>query len=1685
MAGKEEKEKNRLRERIGDCLAVRDFDGAMDAVRELAEDKSAEAEALGAAASIHIEAGDFAGAAPLVAALLQKEPQSVYGAFLHARILFAEGKLLSAYDALTSLLKREEGLAPVYVEKVCNLLGQTARIMGLAEEAAAAYKKAAAAAETSELRRMEWSNVLFALHFLRVPQQDVYRAHCAYAELFRDVTPFLHRLRQKRRKIRIGYISPDLRRHVVLRFAEALFTHYDAERFEVYCYQNGPEDEESRRIMHLVDKWHNISPLSPLEAARRIYEDGIDVLVDLAGHTRGTALPVLAHRPAPVQMSGIGYFATTGLPTVDYMIGDVWLDGAPAGIKEAPFFTEKLLVLAHTHLCYTPEADAPPAGVAPCLRKGFVTFGSFNAFAKASDEVLAVWAQILAAVPNSRLLLKSAAFSSEEGRTAALERLRTAGFDLEHVELRPDTHEYLHEYHDVDIALDPFPYPGGGTTFDALYMGVPVVTLKGDSHGARFGFSILANLGLEDLAAADAASYVEKAVALAKDAELLAALHGNLRSMMENSPLMDGASYVAALEAGYETTLAAHDATEMLPSPEEAARLAIVLKRFFAAGDLRQSLAAADALLAVGRASRDVWRLLAGLYVDAKEGENAARAAGLYLADKADGFGFLLRARAVFLLGRWRDALEDARRALALGTLSRGEQVLAHNLVARICRSMGEIEEALCAEKAAFDVADTLEDKAASWSNYLFALHYVEREPRFLLDAARRYGELFKDVPRWKGTPKRREKIRVGYISPDFTFHIVALFSFAFFTHFDKTRFEVFGYSLAGENAMAEELSSHASAWRYVGGETPAEIAERIRADEIDILFDLAGHSANNALPVLALRPAPVQISGIGYFDTTGLSAVDYFLTDVHTDPVGENDAYFTEKLLRLPESHLCYRASRAGKDSRIAPLPAREKGYITFGCFNNFAKVTDRVLHLWAKILRTVPRSRLFLKTAAFDAVDGRQEALRRIEAAGIDLARVKMEGHTAEYLAAYGEVDIALDTFPYPGGGTTCDALYMGVPVVTRTGVRHGARFGVSILANLGLVDACCAHTADEYVEKACALAADVQALTVLRRTLRTRMEASPLMDAARYMLHLEAAYEKIWAHRLGEDEGEVRKALVLKMEKETDAAFNACDWRRFLSVAARLMALHAASGRLLMSMGFAALQLQQVAEARLYLEMALEKTQEEEPEILQLLAEAQKLAGDHKAALASLKEAAALTEKTHETRPFRYRLALAHGHAAYMLGHADEAAAAYREAADLAENLRARTAAYSSHLLALHNTAIGREALFAAHRDYERILEGIEPLAARILQTRSKIRIGYVSPDFRRHVMFSFIYGLFVRYDSTHFEVYAYSLAEEEDGFTAALKEHATAWRDVAGLSYAEIAERIRADEIDVLVDLAGHSAGGALPIFCYRPAPVQVSGLGYVNTTGLSSVDYFLTDDIVDPPGRHEVFFTEEPVCLTSQFLYTAKSDVPNPSSAPCRVKGYIVFGVFNHWYKVTEEMLFCWREILERVPRSRLLIKCQELFAPEMREEVLRRMTKAKIDIERVDLEPATSDYMERYRMVDIALDTYPYPGGGTTCDALYMGVPVVTRYGRRRGSRFGLSLLKNVGVSELAAADARSYIEKAVALAQDADLLDQLHRTLRAHLAASPVMQAAPYMEELERFYCKAVERKKEESDEG
>ena len=544
-----EKEKDRLRERIGARLAVRDFDGALDAVRELAKDEATQAEALGAAASIHIEAGDAEGAAPLVEALLQKEPQSVYGAFLRARILFAEGKFLSAREALTALLAREKTLAPVYAEKVCNLLGQTARTLGLAKEAADAYEKAAAAASPA-LLPAAWSNVLFALHFLRVPQQEVYRAHCAYGELFRAVTPFLHRLRQKRRKIRIGYISGDFRQHVMQYFIWPFLAGYDADSFEVYVYSLGKSDQYTDFFRTLVTKWRDLSAHArDMERiAREIHADKVDILFDLAGHTAGTGLAALAWKPAPLQLSGLGYMATTGLPAVDYFVTDHYCD--PAGSGSEAFYVEKLLRLT-SQFCYNGYTHLPTSIGTPARERGYIQFATFNQYGKLQDDILKAWQEIMERVPRARLLLKNSAYGKKHVVQSAYERFRRLGFDMSRVQFECATKDYMWRYLDVDIALDTFPWPGGGTTCDALYMGVPVVSYYTERHSTRFTYSILANIGLSDLASTRLSDYIETAVALAGNLDLLDALHRELRDRVKASPVMDQERYIREMEECY------------------------------------------------------------------------------------------------------------------------------------------------------------------------------------------------------------------------------------------------------------------------------------------------------------------------------------------------------------------------------------------------------------------------------------------------------------------------------------------------------------------------------------------------------------------------------------------------------------------------------------------------------------------------------------------------------------------------------------------------------------------------------------------------------------------------------------------------------------------------------------------------------------------------------------------------------------------------------------------------------------------------------------------------------------------------------------------------------------------------------------------------------------------------------
>ena len=439
----------------------------------------------------------------------------------------------------------------VFLASAYSLLGAALTLTGESAAAVEAFLASSRIETEREKKATEYSNALFAANYLPAEQRASYAELArGYGALYRDVRPLsvAADVRRGHARLRIGYISPDLRAHPVGTLMRPLLTAYDRTRFAVYCYMNGAEDVLSQEFRAAVDVWRNIRGMDAAEAAALVYGDEIDILVDLAGHTEDNALPVLAHRPAPVQVTGIGYFNTTGLPAVDYMLSDGYVD--PIGTAD-PAFTEEMIRLPHSHFCYMLPEDLPSLTPPPMERRGYVTFGSFNNFSKVTDEVLRLWGTLLERVPRSRLLLKSKLFGSAEGREVAAERFARCGIPVERVEMRGFTQNHRAEYADMDIALDTFPYTGGITTCEALAMGVPVITLCGRDHGARFGESLLRNANLAELIADTPADYVRIAATLASAPETLAALRANLRTILAHAPMTDARTYVRDVEAAY------------------------------------------------------------------------------------------------------------------------------------------------------------------------------------------------------------------------------------------------------------------------------------------------------------------------------------------------------------------------------------------------------------------------------------------------------------------------------------------------------------------------------------------------------------------------------------------------------------------------------------------------------------------------------------------------------------------------------------------------------------------------------------------------------------------------------------------------------------------------------------------------------------------------------------------------------------------------------------------------------------------------------------------------------------------------------------------------------------------------------------------------------------------------------
>jgi protein O-GlcNAc transferase len=455
------------------------------------------------------------------------------------------------------------------------------------------------------------------------------------------------------------------------------------------------------------------------------------------------------------------------------------------------------------------------------------------------------------------------------------------------------------------------------------------------------------------------------------------------------------------------------------------------------------------------------------------------------------------------------EAIVCYRQALQLNPAS----AQVHNNLGNALKDQGRLAAAIASYRRAIELKPEF---AAAHSNLVYTLLFCPGwDAQAIYDEHCRWNrehaaDLAARVQPHANDRSPNRRLRVGYVSPFFQEHCQAFFMTPLLSAHDRENFEVFGYAdVPGPDSVTAQLRSHADVWRDIAGLTDERIAQLIRDDRVDILVDLTMHMGAGRPRLFARKPAPVQVCWLAYPGTTGLSTIDYRLTDPYLDPPGLSDHFYAEESIRLPDTFWCYDPLTDGP--AVNALPALQQGCVTFGNLNNFCKVNKPVLELWARVLRAVEHSRLLMLSPEGDH---RREIEQLFEREGVAPDRVTFIARQPrqQYLELYHRIDLGLDTFPYNGHTTSLDSYWMGVPVVTIVGPTVVGRAGLSQLTNLGLTELV-AKTPDQFVAIAAGLARDLASLDRLRATLRQRMQQSPLMDALRFAHGIEAAYRTMW--------------------------------------------------------------------------------------------------------------------------------------------------------------------------------------------------------------------------------------------------------------------------------------------------------------------------------------------------------------------------------------------------------------------------------------------------------------------------------------------------------------------------------------------------------------------------------------------
>jgi predicted O-linked N-acetylglucosamine transferase (SPINDLY family) len=998
-------------------------------------------------------------------------------------------------------------------------------------------------------------NCLGFRHYLpSFDREGSFRAYCAWGERFASLAqgqPCHRNSPDPDRRLRIGYVSPGFCTHSIARTFEPILDAHDRGCVEVFGYGNVPSpDDVTERFTAQLDRYRDIHGQTAQAIADQIRADEVDLLVGVGGHCTGNRLDVLALRPAPVQVD-LGSVSTTGIRDIEYRITDAILDPP----ETQSWYVERLVPLAGGFVSYRPPLTSPAVEPLPFQSRGFITWGSFNNHIKINDAILNLWSQVLARVAGSRLVLKFPSALDpglQQHYRGAFESRGVAADRISFIGERPHF-EHLRSLGQVDVALDTFPFNGCVTTLEGLWMGVPIVSLAGQTYVSRVGLDILTRLGLEAFAARTPDEFVAKACAAASRPESLAALRRGLRERMLASGVCDPGRFSRELEEAYRWMWRARcegQSRDRGPSKTAPARPAslgraggpsglsdlglregrlsltaesvpaclLEVNQKVCAGQIDQARQVLDGRLQEVEASlagtperTDVMFILAKLLADCgRAGPAEVWLRRVALAQPHAQVWDQLARLCFCSETRWTEGAEFSRRAweampedvpLALhwawslvrtGQLDRGLEVLA-NLAAAHPQS----SEAL--------------------TTWLWFQHYADHSRRQISDGYRRWAARFAPLDlacsEHANDPDPDRRLRIGYVSGDFRTHATAYATELILAGHEPRQVEVFGYgNVACPDAVTARFVSRFDHYRNIRGHVARDVADQIRQDRIDVLIGIGGHVTDSRMDVLALKPAPVQ-GDLGGISTTGMSQVDFRVTDAILDPADALDAYVEESIY-LPGGLACFQPPSVSPPP--GPLPALTHGRPTFGSVNSNPKINSGCIALWARVLRETPGSSLILKFNGGADADVRALYVRQFEAHGVDGRRIEVIGQLPfpEYLAIFQRMDLLLDTHPYNGCITTLEGLWMGVPIVTLTGQTYVSRVGLSILSRLGL-EVFAAQGQDEYVAKAAAFAAQPAELALIRRSLRSMMLAGPLCDPARMGRELEQAYRSAWQH------------------------------------------------------------------------------------------------------------------------------------------------------------------------------------------------------------------------------------------------------------------------------------------------------------------------------------------------------------------------------------------------------------------------------------------------------------------------------------------------------------------------------------------------------------------------------------------